>query len=76
MVSWRVSDSMKMLKPTCVGSTLWVVKYIMYVVLFVIYGKDILSVAIMKDLKLKARTEKTFPFESDKLEFKSPFFSH
>lgn len=48
----------------------------MYVVLFVIYGKDILSVAIVKDLKLKARTEKTFPFESDKLEFKSPFLSH
>ena len=52
----------------------------MYVVLFVTYGKDIFSVAIMKDLKLKARTdgnfEQTFPFESFKLEFKSPCFSH
>lgn len=52
----------------------------MYVVLFVVYGKDKQSVAVVKDLKLKARTdgnfERTSPLASDELEFRSLFFTY
>lgn len=51
----------------------------MYAVLFVIMVKVYNQFAIMKALKVEGgmdgKLERTFPLESDKLEFKSLFFS-